>query len=157
MKKYKNDELTRTKAATIRWNDVLFVFSALIYRVMLDWGYKVLSTSYFKVQFALNINEEKVLLSYIIVLILCLLTVHKSGSKVFFIRMLLFMTVIPNTSVYGMRDGSSVFFVWVTLSFAITEIFVLNLKFWRSDEIRKNNIRNKTYEFGRKKHIRRRW
>lgn len=154
MKKYKNDELIRAKAATIRWNDVLFVLSALIYRVMLDWGYKVLSTSYFKVQFALNINEEKVLLSYIIVLILCMLTVHKSGSKVFFIRMLLFMTVIPNTSVYGMRDGSSVFFVWVTLSFAITEIFVLNLKFWRNDEIRKKNIRNKTYEFGRKKHIR---
>lgn len=119
----------KSKISNNKCIDWGFLFLALIYRCMLDWAYLALSDSYYEVQFRLNINEIKLVTSYIVVLILCLLTMHGNTSKVFLIRMILFMTIIPNTSVYAMRDGSNFFFIWVTASFAIIEILLLNFKF----------------------------
>lgn len=111
-----------------KYGDLFFVLIALLYKSMLDWSYIILSNVY-KMQFQVHMNELKLFISYIVVLILSLLTVRKRGTKVFLIRMILFMTIIPNTSVYGMRDESSLFFAWVTSSFALVEVVVLRLKF----------------------------
>lgn len=105
-----------------------FMIIAIIFRMILDWSYIILSNSEHSIEFALKFSPVKMLLSYVAIIFICYETYNKKKISVFFYRIIIFFTIIPVSSVYCMRDGSSVFFFLTVLSFLYAEFIAFRIK-----------------------------
>lgn len=100
-----------------------FLIIILVFRITLDWSYHILNNLH-SIEFSLSFNIYKYLFSYFILIIISLATYKSKSIISFFIRILIFFTITPVTSVYGLRDESNIFFILTTLSFFLVELIV---------------------------------
>ena len=94
-----------------------FLVLCLIWKVLLEWSYRILSASSFEIQFRLDINIIKVMLSYVIVAVVCAEICGIQRVSGFFLKMLMFFFLVPISCVYGMRNESSMFYLLTAISF----------------------------------------
>lgn len=107
---------------------IKYIACAILFKVILDWSYVILSKSTYDVEFVLDCNYVKLFLSYIVVLIEAGLIARFENEKAFLFRLILFFTMIPLASIYGMRDDSSIYFLTVSLSFIFVELVLFRVK-----------------------------
>lgn len=116
------------RVSVIKTDKWLIIMVAIIYRYYLDLSYIMLSESY-PVEFPVRPDSIKMVLSYVIISWLILITYKKDLITSYLFRVLTFFTIIPLSSVYAMKDESSVFFLLTCLTFgAVQLIFIKNHK-----------------------------
>ena len=96
-----------------------FLALVVLYRIVLDWSYFLLSQyPRYAVQFSLDVNSFKLITSYLIIAITCLLTYNSSDIIAFFERMIFFFVITPISSVYALRNENGIFFFGVIICFS---------------------------------------
>lgn len=100
---------------------LFLVFTLFLYRVLIDLSYiYVISPKYAYSGFYLEINQLKVLESYVLLFIFSLLLKHKINKpSEFFILFLFSMLVVPILSIYSLQDSPREFLYMVLLSFIV--------------------------------------
>lgn len=108
-------------------NKKRYIWLCILFKALIDWSYYILSDSAFKIQFHLDFNFTKYVVSYILLFLLSY-ELSKSGKvSGFFLRFLNFICIIPISCVYGMADESTVFFGGVYICFFL--VVVLTRKY----------------------------
>ena len=79
-------------------------------------------------EFALDFNIYKYVAAIILLTIAYLLTIGKNDTIVFFLRMIIFFTLIPMSSVVGMRNENFIYYSLVMVIFSMVEWYVLNYR-----------------------------
>lgn len=102
----------------------LILLVAILFRCFLDLSYSRLSETS-PVEFPLRINILKMLLSYLVVAFLILITYKRDLVSSFLFRILTFFTIIPLSSVYAMKDESSVFFFLTVITYAAVQVLFI--------------------------------
>ena len=109
-------------------SDRLFLYSLIVFRLVLDWSFLLLAKAQFDMEFTLRFSLWKMVVSYIALIVLTLVSFRTQKLSAFFIRMILFFTIAPLSSVYSMMNESSVFYWSVIITFFIAEIISLQGK-----------------------------
>lgn len=107
---------------------ILCFFLFLLYKLICDYSYYLLSSSAYSMEFALDFNIYKYVAAIILLTIAYLLTIGKNDTIVFFLRMIIFFTLIPMSSVVGMRNENFIYYSLVMVIFSMVEWYVLNYR-----------------------------
>lgn len=105
---------------------ILFGWCVVIFRMLIDWYYlDYVSPVWGYMDMETNIRAEKVIISYLIVIILGLIIKWESEkfSEVA-IQVLFLIMIVPLTSSYALNNQSTAFMVYCTFSFAISVLLV---------------------------------
>lgn len=130
------------KVSSIIRHKWFILLAAILYRYYLDLSYTMLTDTY-PVEFPLKINAFKMLLSYLVICVLILITYKKDFVSSYLFRILTFFTIIPLSSVYAMKDESSVFFFMVVISYGATQLlFIKNHHERKEIEIPPSSFKN---------------
>lgn len=113
------------KVSSIIRHKWFILLAAILYRYYLDLSYTMLTDTY-PVEFPLKINAFKMLLSYLVICVLILITYKKDLVSLYLFRILTFFTIIPISSVYAMKDESSIFFFLTCLTYGAVQILFIN-------------------------------
>lgn len=102
---------------------LFIIIIALFYRFILDLSYIVISDDY-PVEFPIRTNTIKMILSYLMIIPLVRITCREKTILSYLFRVIVFFTIIPISSVYAMKDESSVFFLLTCLTYLATELIL---------------------------------
>lgn len=99
----------------------LFVLVVFLVRISLDISYIFVVEPYFSyMSFFLQINELKILESYVLTLILALIIPYKVEKPSDFLIVLLFLLpILPTLSLYGLKNENRIFTYMIVVSFLV--------------------------------------
>ena len=106
---------------------MLCYFIFIIDKIVCDSSYYLLSSSAYSMEFSLKTNFIKNIITMTWLTLAYFITFQKKNGIIFFLRMIIFFTLIPMGSVVWMRDDNILYYSIVMLSFCFVEIYILFL------------------------------